>query len=261
VKYVNFGVCIALSAVLMVGCKGKKEVSETKTGAVQHGAAAPVAGAQSASLHSGTVLTTMNAGGYTYMEIEESGEKVWIAAPQFSVKVGEKVGFSQGAWMQNFKSKTLNRTFDKILFVSGVNGAGGSGGSSAAIPQAGHGGGNKYGIPKSKVSGAPTAGSIEKADGGYTVAELFANKAAIAGKVVSVRGKVVKVSRNIMGKNWIHIQDGTGSDGTNDVTFTSKGQVADVGSTVVAKGTLAADKDFGAGYKYSVIIENSEFSK
>jgi len=261
VKYVNFGICVLISAFLVVGCKGKKEVSETKTEGMQNKAGAPTAGQQSADLHSGTVITTMSSGGYTYMEIEESGEKMWIAAPQFSVKVGDKVGFSQGAWMQNFKSKTLNRTFDKILFVSGVNGGGGAGSGGASLPQAGHGGGNKYGIPKSKVSGAPSVGSIEKVAGGYTVAELFANKAAIAGKIVAVRGKVVKVSRNIMGKNWIHIQDGSGAEGTNDVTFTSKAQVADVGSIVVAKGTLAADKDFGAGYKYAVIVENSAFSK
>lgn len=59
-----------------------------------------------------------------------------------------------------------------------------------------------------------------------------------------------------MGKNWIHVQDGTGSDGTNDLTVTTNA-VAAVGNTVLVKGNLSADKDFGFGYKYEVVIEDA----
>lgn len=92
--------------------------------------------------------------------------------------------------------------------------------------------------------------------GNYSVAELFAKKDKLNGKKVTVKGKVVKVSSGIMGKTWVHVQDGTGISGTNDITATTD-QTAAVGDKVVINGVLAANKDFGAGYVYSVIIENA----
>jgi len=105
---------------------------------------------------------------------------------------------------------------------------------------------------------APAAGSIEKAESG-TVADIFANKDKLAGKEVTVRGKVMKFSPMIMGRNWVHIQDGTGdaASGTNDLTVTTSDSVK-VGDTVLVKGKLAANKDFGAGYSYDVIIEEAK---
>lgn len=96
--------------------------------------------------------------------------------------------------------------------------------------------------------------------GTFTVEELYAKKAELNGKVVTVKGEVVKVSNGIMGRSWVHVQDGTGSEGTNDMTFTSVAQTANVGDKIVATGTFAADKDFGYGYLYSAIVENSVFS-
>lgn len=98
---------------------------------------------------------------------------------------------------------------------------------------------------------------IVKAEGGQTVAELFEHKAHLTGKPVTVRGKVVKVNSNIMGKTWVHLRDGTGAEGRNDVTVTTTGGVPNIGETALVKGTLAADKDLGMGYKYEVIIEDA----
>ncbi len=258
---------IALVALVSSGCKDDKAKGPeggAKAPESIHGGSTGAHTSRS-SLHSGIAVDTMTSGGYTYVEVEESGVKYWIAAPQFKVKKGEKVSFGSGSWMENFKSKTLNKTFDKILFLSGVGvGDEALAPSSMASAVAGaHGGGagNNYGIPKSGVSDAPEKGSIQKLEDGYLVSELFSMKKELAGKVVKVRGKVVKVSRNIMGKNWIHIQDGSGDASSNDVTFTSKTNTAKVGSIVIAQGTLAADKDFGAGYKYPVIMENSTFTE
>lgn len=101
---------------------------------------------------------------------------------------------------------------------------------------------------ESKTSG----GSV----GTFTVADIFAKKAELNGKNVTVHGKVTKVNLGIMGKNWLHLQDGTGSAGTNDITVTTERQ-AKVNDKVAITGTLVTDKDFGAGYKYAVIIENA----
>lgn len=99
---------------------------------------------------------------------------------------------------------------------------------------------------------------IAKAEGGKTVAEVFAEKDQLAGQPVIVRGKVVKSNPDIMGKNWLHVRDGSGAEGTNDLTVTTSGAVPGVGDTVLVKGPLALDKDFGMGYVYDVIVEDAE---
>lgn len=96
--------------------------------------------------------------------------------------------------------------------------------------------------------------SIAKPKGGYTVEELYAKKDELKGKKVTVRGEVVKFNSNILGKNWLHLQDGSGKQGTNDITVTTN-QSANIGDKVVVTGVLATNKDVGAGHKYEVILE------
>jgi len=101
---------------------------------------------------------------------------------------------------------------------------------------------------------------VEKAKGAdaYTISEVYAKSADLDKKTVTVRGKVVKVSKAIMGKNWVHLRDGSGDagKGTNNLVVTSQ-EEPKVGDVVTARGTLYKDKDFGAGYKYIVIIEEA----
>jgi len=94
-----------------------------------------------------------------------------------------------------------------------------------------------------------------------TIAEIFANKASLKGKVVQVKGKVVKVSHNIMKRTWVHIMDGTGEKGSDKIIFRSKAGDAKVGSEVIAQGTVDTDLDFGYGYTYSILVEDSTFSQ
>lgn len=89
-----------------------------------------------------------------------------------------------------------------------------------------------------------------------TVADLYKNKATLAGKTIRVQGKVVKANNGIKGYNFLHLQDGTGAAGTNDLTVRSK-QTANVGDQVVISGVVVVDKDFGAGYFYPLIIEEA----
>ena len=91
-----------------------------------------------------------------------------------------------------------------------------------------------------------------------TVAEIMSKSAELKDKTVVVRGKVVKYNAEIMGKNWVHLRDGSGSaaDGTNDILVTTKGRT-NVGDIVTAKGVVRTDKDFGAGYTYKVLIEEA----
>lgn len=98
---------------------------------------------------------------------------------------------------------------------------------------------------------------IEVPDGGTSIASLYADKTDFSGKEILVRGKVVKFNPGVMGKNWIHLRDGTGVEGTNDLTVTTN-SVVDVGDVVLVKGALSVDKDFGFGYEYAVILEDAD---
>jgi hypothetical protein len=102
---------------------------------------------------------------------------------------------------------------------------------------------------------------VSKAEGAEarTVGEIFEKKDSLANKPVAVQGKVVKVSRGILGKNWLHLQDGTGSQaaGTNDLVVTTAA-LPEVGQVVTIKGNLSRNRDFGAGYRYGVIVEDAE---
>ena len=176
--------------------------------------------------------------------------------------------------MDGFESKTLNRKFDHIVFGTLAPGAvplrrgrrprrrcllaGGS-----AVPPSRR--------PMAAQHAAAATGpevtekiSVAKAEGadGRTVAEVFAQRAALKGKTVAIRGKVVKFNAGIMGKNWIHLRDGSGTpEGkNNDVTVTTNDTVAK-GDVVLVKGIVAIDRDFGAGYTYTVVVEDAKVTK
>lgn len=206
----------------------------------------------SAGGFSGTVAETMNSGGYTYVLVDTGKQKVWATAPQFAVKVGDAVVVPGGMPMENYVSKTLNREFALVYFVGAIRVAGAEKAPGAAGTPEGH----------PAVAGAaskPAAGNsgVKKAEGGKTIQEIFAGKAELSGKEVQVRAKVVKSSPQIMGKNWLHIQDGTGAAGTNDLTVTTSASVP-VGATVLVSGVLSTNKDFGYGYKYDVILDDAK---
>jgi hypothetical protein len=112
--------------------------------------------------------------------------------------------------------------------------------------------------PAAKPGEEVDLSGIAKADGGKTVAEVFAEKESLAGKAVIVRGKVVKVNGGIMGKNWLHVRDGSGAEGTNDLTVTTAGELPAIGATVVVTGQVALERDFGMGYEYDVMVEDAE---
>jgi hypothetical protein len=80
--------------------------------------AVPFAGASDGP--SGKVLETMDSGGYTYVHVENAGQKFWVAIPQTKIKVGQNVTFQPAMVMKNFKSKSLNREFDVIYFSGGL---------------------------------------------------------------------------------------------------------------------------------------------
>jgi hypothetical protein len=118
-------------------------------------------------------------------------------------------------------------------------------------------------LPENHPVATPAAevdvAGVTKADGGKTVAEVFAEKDALANQQVTLRGKVVKVNAGVMNMDWLHVRDGSGGDGTNDLTVTTTTQpTPKVGDTVLVTGTVTTNKDYGMGYQYPVIIEKAD---
>jgi hypothetical protein len=251
VKYPFLSLVAGVSIVALVACRaGVHPAAAQAPAAGVPSAGSPhghFAGVGTGTSTAGKVVETMNAGGYTYVQVDDGTKKIWAAAPQFVVAVGDRVIVPEGVPMTDFHSKTLDRTFDVVYFVPAVQVLGSHSAKeqiAAAHSAAGQG------------ATAVDLSNIAKPPGGYTVAELFADKAALAGKEVVVRGRVVKSTPEVMGKNWLHVRDGTGNAGTNDLTVTTSA-LADVGKTVLVRGKLSTDKDFGAGYRYDIIIEDA----
>jgi hypothetical protein len=200
----------------------------------------------------GKVVQSMNSGGYTYvlLQTKDKGE-VWLAMPQTQVPQGKEMTFGPGMEMSKFESKTLKRTFDRIIFSQGPVGTAAAKGEEKS--------------PGSKGAVAKAAGKIKvaKAAGpnAQTIADVYRLSNKLDKKKVAVRGQVVKVSAGIMERNWIHLQDGTGNakQGTNNLVVTSQALPL-VGDVVTATGTLYKDKDFGGGYRYAVIMEKAELA-
>lgn len=248
---------LILSSLFLAACSdaGTTQVAQKPSPpASQPGTGASQPATGSARIQ-GKVLDTMDSGGYTYVRIQAGNQEVWAAGPPTAVQVGEEITAVGAMEMRDFHSNTLDRTFESLWFASTLVKAGG------AISPGGDGAGAAPGSEPSH--GAPAvplsveAGSVPKAVGGYSVAELFARRKELSMQQVSVRGKVVKFNSGIMGKNWLHVQDGTGGPGTSDLTVTCDTAVK-VGDIVLVRGPLVLDKDFGSGYKYDVMIEDAQ---
>lgn len=184
---------------------------------------------------------------YTYVQGSEEGTLQWIAVPKMDAEVGETYYYHGGMEMRDFKSKELDRTFESVLFLNGLVTAETVEGGSPTLSMSSQMSVGGVQVDKQEIS-------IDPVPGGITIAELYARKDQFAGKVVKIRGQVTKYHEGILGKNWLHLQDGSGEDEDFDLTATTDGVVR-VGDVITMEGIITLDKDFGAGYFYEVIME------
>jgi hypothetical protein len=220
--------------------------------------AAPAAWAQGSPALKGEVLEVQNVPGYTYLRLKTATGETWAAVTTAAVKTGATVVIINTSTMQNFQSKVLNRQFDRIVFGmldDGKAPAAQANAPAAAMP----------GMQMRPVApAAALVAKLAKASGpeGRSVAEVVQGRATLKDKTVLVRGQVVKVNTGIMGKNWLHLQDGTGAikDGSNDVLVTTSDS-AKVGDIVQARGTVRTDVNVGPGYDFAVMIEGASLRK
>ena len=198
----------------------------------------------------GKITDIIDASGYTYAEVDTGKKKVWAAGPVTPLKIGDEISFSTGMPMENFHSKSMNRDFPIIYFV-GFFITDKSNQTSKAATMA-----SPHSQDKQKQLAKPVKG-IKKVKGGNTIAEIYTQKLKLNGQNLRVRGQVTKFTPDVMGKNWLHIMDGSTLD---DLTVTTD-STATVNDVVIIEGKLALDKDYSYGYVYSVIMEDARVTK
>ncbi|MDL1967530.1 MAG: hypothetical protein LWW97_03030 [Deltaproteobacteria bacterium] len=230
-----------------------------------------------------TIIESKDVTNYTYLLLEDKTGKVWAAIPKTPVKTGDEIAITNIAVMKDFHSKTLEKTFDLILFAVSSEGCpfNESVGEivsempssmmpgkmppakmpSASMP---HGVMPAMGDSAKKSKAAPQDIKVSKAVGedAYTIEEIYSKKEELSQKTITVRAIVVKFMPQVMGKNWIHIQDGTGSaeKGNNDIAVSTL-ETAEIGEEVIVKGTLGIDKDFGMSCAFGALIEEASVNK
>jgi hypothetical protein len=223
----------------------------------------------------GTVAEAFEKSGYSYVRLETAAGDRWVATGESGFQVGEEITILDGSLMFNFHSPTLDRTFPEIIFASNVQ-------SSSQIAEtaspaaAAEGGAHSFEAALNSESASPHGMGntpsdvpladikVEKATGAnaYRVNELYQQAAKLSGQEVRVKGRVMKVSANIMGRNWIHLQDGSGDAAKNNHNLVvSSETMPEKGEVVTVVGLFQANKDIGAGYKYAAMVEDAKIEK
>lgn len=204
---------------------------------------------------SGKVLEVKDVESYTYLRLKTKDGETWVAVNKTPVKKGADVTIENTMVMNNFESKALKKKFDRIVFGT----LGGTGTGTAGMS-------GDLAAMHANVGKPADVGNVRvpKASGpnARTVAEIVAKRTELKNKTVLVRGKVVKYTAGVLGLNWVHLRDGSGSakDNTDDVLVTTKDQTK-VGDVVIAKGVVHTDKDLGSGYSYKVLVEEATLQK
>ena len=194
-------------------------------------------------MHTVTVKEVLPTSKYVYLYVEEGESEFWIAAMKQEVNVGETYFYQGGLLKTNFESKEYNRVFDKMYLVSKIVPANHNNANASTTSD---------NTQTEEKKAATTPRKIDK-EGSVKIADIISNPEKYDGKTIQVSGECVKINPNIMGRNWVHLKDGSLDD--YDFVITTDAAIPE-GHVITMTGTVVLNKDFGAGYKYDVIIED-----
>lgn len=210
----------------------------------------------SKDVHVVVVKESLPAEKYIYLNVEEDGETYWLATLKQDVEIGGTYFYKDRLLKTNFESKEFNRIFDRIYLVSKIVPA--DHGSSMSMDGGMSQDASQESKPVDIEMHSSHADEPIQVEGSVPIKELVENPEKFAGQEIQLSGKVTKVNPNIMDRNWIHLKDGTKDD--YDLVLTSQEAIPE-GAIVSMRGTVTLDKDFGAGYRYDIIIENASLVK
>lgn len=203
------------------------------------------------------VAETIKVDNYVYVLLEESN--VWLAVGLVDVQAGDRIEYVGGMPMKNFYSRELDRTFEDILFVSRFKVVE-PGNPHASIADPHMAGMNRDAVTRGNSATSPAPGEIERLEGGMTIEEVWNRVDEHEGQQAVLRARVVKVSNNILDRNWITLEDGTGSPPENRLIATTS-ETVNVGDTVIVSGIVRTNVDIGSGYEYKLVLEDASFSR
>ncbi|MBT8394824.1 MAG: hypothetical protein KJN66_08230 [Bacteroidia bacterium] len=181
-----------------------------------------------------------NAGMYTYLKVSENDKEFWIAIPEKEIQIGETYYYKGGMKMVDFKSNELNKTFKEVWFVDALYNEDPPGNIS---PHSN----NRLTQNTMKI--------IKQPENGISIENLLSDPVSFKNEEVIIKGKVVKINKNILDRNWVHIKDGTTFKDKSQITITTSDSVT-LGDVLTFKGVVSIEKDFGYGYIYPILIEN-----
>jgi hypothetical protein len=249
-----------LVLLFSMGCSSSDSGSTSRADASAEPSAAAGATIAAGGTITGTVLEQIPVEPYVYLRLDTPNGELWTAVAQAPVTVGAPVTVYNALPMAQFESATLQRTF-ALIYFGALEPPGGDGfGANADVnPNANANAGSAPASMGAPVPANANVGRIAPAtgDNARTIGDLWLQMDRLAGRAVSVRGVVVKYNGGVMGKNWIHLQDGTGEAGigTHDLAVTTLDSAA-VGDTITITGTVRTRVDVGAGYSYLLLLED-----
>lgn len=252
-KIKHLTTCISGSMILLAMSCNKPKVISAKEGASTEESAAifsdggnethvhdrPELTAEE-DMHSVLILEALPTVRYVYLRVKEGQDEFWIATNKLEVSVGKTYFYRGGLLKTNFESKEHKRVFDRMYLVS-------------TIVEADHG--NASTPVMSEPSKTSIAGEIIDSKGSVKIADIVANPKKYDGKTIQVSGTCVKVNPNIMGRDWVHLKDGSKDD--FDMVITCQVAIPE-GHNVTMTGKVVLNKDFGAGYQYDILLEEGE---
>jgi hypothetical protein len=247
---------IISAMVIMAACNsGPKVIELTNKKGSSQGSSTQLDGNEDASLsdaklHSVVVKEVLPTTRYVYLKVKEAQKEFWIATGKMDVKKGGTYFYRGGLLKTDFESEEHNRVFEKIYLVSNL------------VSKEDH---TTLAKTESKSNSVTEKGIAEKEDipthtekeiqhkGPVKIAELLKDPKRYEGHSVEINGTCVKTNPSIMGRNWLHLQDGSKDD--YDLVVTSNTLVPE-GSNITVRAVVALNRDFGAGYTYELILEN-----
>ncbi|MBU0674108.1 MAG: hypothetical protein KJ950_05655 [Proteobacteria bacterium] len=211
------------------------------------------------------VLEVLDGGSFTFLKIDWDGKQPWAAVPASEVKKGQEVTLLNAAVIPNFQSSALHRSFDEIIFASGIEGV------NPRNRQA-KGGPPRDIMERRSMQLVAAARSFDEKEAQssfstapapeYTITEIYRRQAELKDTPVRIKGKIIKTTPGAMGKNWLHIEDGSGTSEQqdNDLTVNTLEDLPEKGTAVIVQGMLRTERDFGGGYSYTAIVEDAHLS-
>ena len=249
---------------MMAGLMGCQSAAQEKTSQEEAVTVTPVAAADQQTPSKIEVVELIQVSGYTYIRGQVNNKETWLAAPTISAKKGDILYYSKGMEMVNFRSKELNRTFPSILFVDRLvsdlrllQQATAAAPAPDANPHPDIPATGK--VPESKKPEKESI-KIQLPAGAISLAMLLEEPKKYEGKKVTIRGKITKYTAGVMGKNWIHIQDGTSYNNKFEVVLTTTDESKE-GETATFEGVIVLNKDLGYGYFFDILLEDAKMKK